>query len=293
VQPGKGHVAFGSNHGNEYEGPVAIKKLLKEIDLANVTGRIMLVPVLNPAAFRSGTRSSDADDRVNLNRAFIDGAGKVPGISGITHRIARFVRELVWPNVHVVLDLHAGGDVARFAQCASFHPIDDPQQSKLIEDTARGFGTPFVMIYQNQTPGLLPSEAENLGKITVGTELGWGRAVNRDGVRYGRQGILNAAIRHGQMRGTLIEPVAANQRKVAAVRRECYVPAPWPGHYEPLMDCGEMVSAGQTVALLHDFHRIDEEPWPVRAGASGYVLAQAWHAVVQPGQHVLVIGEEA
>jgi N-alpha-acetyl-L-2,4-diaminobutyrate deacetylase len=45
------------------------------------------------------------------------------------------------------------------------------------------------MVYQNVTPGLLPSEAERLGKITVGTELGWGRSVNPEGVRYGRQGV--------------------------------------------------------------------------------------------------------
>src|SRR5262245_46554424 len=53
AQPGKGLVAFGANHGNEYEGPVAIKHLLREIDLSNVVGRIILVPVLNPSAFRS------------------------------------------------------------------------------------------------------------------------------------------------------------------------------------------------------------------------------------------------
>src|SRR5690606_28005849 len=98
----------------------------------------------------------------------IDGAGVNPALSGITHRIARFVRERIWPHVHVVLDLHAGGAVARFALCASFHPLDDPGQSRLIEETARWFGTPLVMTYQNRTPGLLPSEAERLGKITVG-----------------------------------------------------------------------------------------------------------------------------
>src|SRR6185369_13645391 len=112
------------------------------------------------------------DDGVNLNRAFVDGAGKTAALAGITHRIAAFVRQYIWPRVHVVLDLHAGGDVARFALCASFHPVDDPLLSGKIEDTARWFGTPCVMVYQNLTPGLLPSEAERLGKITVGTELG-------------------------------------------------------------------------------------------------------------------------
>ena len=57
-KPGRGLVAFGSNHGNEYEGPVALKHLLREIDPADVLGRIILVPVLNRPAFRAGTRAS-------------------------------------------------------------------------------------------------------------------------------------------------------------------------------------------------------------------------------------------
>jgi N2-acetyl-L-2,4-diaminobutanoate deacetylase len=141
ARPGRGLVAFGSNHGNEYEGPVALKHLLGEISLADVLGRIILVPVLNPSAFHAGTRES-ADDGVNLNRAFIEGAGKTPALAGITHRIAAFVREHIWPRVHVVLDLHSGGDVARFALCASFHPLDDAEQSRQTEETARAFGMP-------------------------------------------------------------------------------------------------------------------------------------------------------
>ncbi len=126
AKSGQGLVAFGSNHGNEYEGPMAIKHLLCEIKQEDVLGRIILVPVLNVAAFPAGTRASSLDDGVNLNRAFVDGAGRTPALNGITHRIANFVREHIWPRVHVVLDLHSGGDVARFDLCASFHPIYDP-----------------------------------------------------------------------------------------------------------------------------------------------------------------------
>jgi N-alpha-acetyl-L-2,4-diaminobutyrate deacetylase len=295
VRPGQGLVAFGSNHGNEYEGPVALKHLLREIQLEAVTGRIMIVPVLNPSAFRAGTRESTPDDGVNLNRAFVEGAGVTPALSGITHRIAAFVREFIWPRVHVVLDLHSGGDVARFALCANFHPLDDPELSHKIEETARWFGTPFLMVYENLTPGLLPSEAERLGKITVGTELGWGRAVGTEGVRYGRQGVLAAAIHHGQMRG-LIEPIAhhrdGTQRKVAMVDRECFTVAPFDGHYEPVIDCGTRVRQGQTVGLLHDFDHIDMDPWPVAAGVDGYVLAQAWVAPIMRGQHILVVARD-
>lgn len=290
---GQGLVAFGSNHGNEYEGPVAIKHLLGEISLEHVQGRIILVPVLNVAAFRSGTRESVQEDGVNLNRAFVPGAGSTPALAGITHRIAAFVREFIWPNVHVVLDLHSGGDVARFALCSSYHNVDDPQQAKVIRDTARWFGTPLIMNYQNQTPGLLPSEAERLGKITVGTELGWGKAVQAVGVRYGRQGVLAASIHHGQMSGK-IEPIGhhldGTQIIVEIVERECYVPAPFEGHYEPILECGTAVRRGTTVGYLHDFDRIDLAPWPVRAQLDGVVVAQAWAAPVPRGQHILVVG---
>jgi predicted deacylase len=85
---GRGLVAFGSNHGNEYEGPVALKHLLREINPDDVLGRVVLVPVLNPSAFLAGTRESTPDDRVNLNRAFVPGAGTTPALAGITHRIA-------------------------------------------------------------------------------------------------------------------------------------------------------------------------------------------------------------
>jgi N-alpha-acetyl-L-2,4-diaminobutyrate deacetylase len=293
VQKGSGLVAFGSNHGNEYEGPVAIKRLLHEINLADVRGRIILIPVLNVAAFQAGTRESTTDDGVNLNRAFVEGAGKTPALSGITHRIVAFVRDYIWPRVHVVIDLHSGGDVARFALCANFHPLDDPAQSRAIEETARWFGTPILMVYQNQTPGLLPSEAERLGKITVGTELGWGRAVNAEGVRYARHGVLAAAIHHGQLRGQ-IEPIGhhrtGTQRVAAMVDRACFTVAPFSGHYEAILDCGQEVQAGAVIGYVHDFDHIDMAPWPAVAGVDGLIIAQAWAAPVQRGQHIVVVG---
>ena len=290
----EGIVCFGSNHGNEYEGPVVLKKLLKEIRTDDVRGRIIFIPVLNPSAFRSGTRESVLDDRVNMNRAFVADAGKVPSLSGITHRVAAFVRQWIWPRVHVVIDLHSGGDVARFALCANYHHVDDPDQSKMIEETARWFGTPALMVYQNSTPGLLPSEAERLGKITVGTELGWGKAINVDGVRYGRHGVLAAAIHHGQLRGS-IEKIAyhrdGTQMKLEMVDRDCFTVAPFDGHYEPLIDCGTPVRRGDIVGLLHDFDHIDMDPYEVRAGVDGVLLAQAWVAPVPKGQHIVVVGK--
>lgn len=294
AQPGRGLVAFGSTHGNEYEGPVALHNLLGEIRLEDVTGRILLVPVLNPAAFRTGTRDSVGDDGVNLNRAFVEGAGQVPALAGITHRIADFVRQSIWPHVHVVLDLHSGGNQIRFDICTSYHPMDDPELERQCEETARWFGTPLVMNYQNRTPGLLTSEAERLGKITIGTELGWGEAVDHRGVRYAMHGVKAAAIRQGLLRDT-IEPIAhhadGTQYKAAIVEAACYVSALFAGHYEEVLPCGTRVRRGDVVGRLHDFARLDETPWPVRAEVDGAVVGQAWGARVRQGQHILCVGQ--
>jgi N-alpha-acetyl-L-2,4-diaminobutyrate deacetylase len=57
----------GANHGDEYEGPVALFDLALGIDLSAVSGRIIIIPAMNYPAFRAGTRTSPIDGG-NMNR---------------------------------------------------------------------------------------------------------------------------------------------------------------------------------------------------------------------------------
>lgn len=293
TQPGKGLVAIGSTHGNEYEGPVAIKNVLAEVKTADVLGRLVFIPVLNVEAFRTGTRDTAGADVGNLNRAFVDGAGEESNMLGITYRLAKFIRDAIWPQVHIVLDLHSGGQVMRFSQCSSFHPIDNPELAADTLEAAKWFGVPLIMVYQNRTPGLLTSEAERLGKITVGTELGWGEAVLGSGVAYARQGILAAAIRHGLLRGE-IKPFAhhadGTQKRGAIVAAECYTAAPFDGHFEEIVRCGSDVKKGELLGRLHDFQRIDEPALPLLAPHNGVLVGTSWGARVRQGQFVTCVG---
>lgn len=111
AEAGRGVFVSGSTHGNELEGPVAIKSLLREIDIAAVRGRIVLCPVLNVAAFKAMERETPFEEPSsgNLNRAFL---GKEKG--NYTARVADFVNRLLFPHVHVVYDIHSGGRVGRF-----------------------------------------------------------------------------------------------------------------------------------------------------------------------------------
>jgi N-alpha-acetyl-L-2,4-diaminobutyrate deacetylase len=113
---GKTVVAIGGTHGNEYEGPVGLKHLVRELEAeALIAGRLIVIPVLNVPAFQAARRESPLDGG-NMNRAF---PGRADGT--ITSRIARFVSNEVLPRADIVIDIHAAGDTYEIARCASFH----------------------------------------------------------------------------------------------------------------------------------------------------------------------------
>ncbi len=283
---GEGILAIGSTHGDEYEGPVALKRLLHEIDLERVDGRLILAPVLNPPAFEAGVRDTPSDG-VNLNRAF---PGSAQG--SLTFQIADLVERFLFPHVNVVLDIHSGGLVARFPLLAEFHAVEDPGRRHDFEEAARGFGTRFVQIYQNRTPGLLTSRAEELGKITIGTELGWGRGLFARGVGCARRGVLSAARRHRQWRGDLEAPLFDREEQILVDTSsfESGLLAPAGGIFEPSVDLGDWVDEGDLLGFLHNFDRLGEEPVALAAPHDGFIICQSVQARVFAGQVVCLVG---
>ncbi|HXJ37739.1 MAG TPA: succinylglutamate desuccinylase/aspartoacylase family protein, partial [Bryobacteraceae bacterium] len=64
-----GAAIFGGTHGNEWEGQVTVKRLAHDLDPAEISGRVILVPQLSESACVANTRISPLDG-VNMNRAF-------------------------------------------------------------------------------------------------------------------------------------------------------------------------------------------------------------------------------
>jgi predicted deacylase len=184
--------------------------------------------------------------------------------------------------------------VARFAPLASLHQVSDPRQRRAMEETARGFGTRFTLIYQNATAGLLTSAAENLGKITLGGEFGWGRALQADGVSMAKQGVLLAAIHHGQLGGEAPQNrhyAASEQILVDSSNPESSILSPFDGHFEPSIGQGQHVTREQGIGFLHDFNRLDDPPVGIVAPHDGYVLSLAWNARVAGGQTIAQVAK--
>ncbi len=288
--PGKTVAVFGGTHGNEYEGQVGVWKLALDLDPELLAGRVILMPRLCTPACDANLRQSPLDG-VNMNRAF---PGDPRG--SITYRIAHFVTSEVLNRADVVLDIHSGGRILRFPFVSSFHEVPDPAQQREMADAARLWDTPFVMVYAKaMASGLLTDEAEAMGKITIGTELGWGEATIRQGVKHAEVGVRNTLRRYGLLEGELERArpaVSEPTRIVRAVNLEDYVPAPISGVYEPEAEPGDPVTAGQLVGRLYDFDYAGSRPLEIRAPRDGWLLVVPFAAQVEKGQTIVVVAEE-
>jgi predicted deacylase len=291
ARPGPTIVAIGGTHGDEYEGPVGLKNLIHELDPAQLmSGRLIVIPVLNVPAFRAARRDSPLDGQ-NMNRVF---PGDADGT--ITERIARFVTDEVLARADIVIDLHAGGAGFEIIRCMSFHQVADPESYAAFRETALLFGTPFVMVYTSgMGSGLLTEEAEAMGKVTIGSELGFGASTDLAGVRWAQQGVRNVMRRYGLLDEPIVDltpPGLDRQRVVSATDIDRYVTAPVSGISEPLVSLGAFVREGQSVARIHDFERIDEPPVEILADGVGYVMCRKFRAATEQGEVVMVIAEE-
>jgi N2-acetyl-L-2,4-diaminobutanoate deacetylase len=72
-------LVLAGNHGDEYQGQIAIMKLARELTLEMVTGRIILIPSLNFAAARAATRLSPVDGFCQRDAGHVRPSGEARG----------------------------------------------------------------------------------------------------------------------------------------------------------------------------------------------------------------------
>lgn len=286
-----GLAVFGGTHGNEWEGQVAVKRLCQELNPAEICGRVILMPQLSESACAANQRVSPLD-QVNMNRAF---PGSARGT--ISYRISNFVKTRVFPQVRIVVDIHAGGREGGFALCTSFHPVPDPAQRAEIEQAAALFDTPFMLIYSSQmASGLLTDEAEADGKIAIGGEFGFGEGVNPKGVLHAFEGVNNLMRHYGMLPGPIvrIDPLRPSPPRLVDARNlDDYVPCPKAGVWEPVVTLGQDVEQGQLLGRVHDFSDHSAGALELRAHRAGVLLMMNATAMCQKGVTLYVIAKDA
>lgn len=272
----------GGNHGDEYEGPIALQELAWEIDAADINGRVIIVPYMNYPAFRSGTRVSPID-QVNLNRAF---PGKPDGT--VSQKIANYFNDVLVPLADVVLDYHSGGKTLDFLPYAAAHYLEDATQQTACVEAVKAFAAPYsMMMLEIDSVGMFDTAVENQGKVFVTTELGGGGTATARSAEIAIRGAKNVLRHAGILAGEIDIPGPSQMLDMPG--EDCFHFATRDGLLHPLADLGDEVKKGQPIAKIWPSDRSGIAPENVLANRDGIIAARHFPGLVQAGDCLAVI----
>lgn len=269
---------MGGNHGDEYEGQILVAQLLREIEPQWVQGQLIFLPMANFPAADAGLRTSPLDGG-NLNRSFPGDPQGEP-----TAVIADYIEHTLLSRAQYLLDFHSGGSslIYHGANMLAIEPRNADENSRLRAALA-AFGMPRAFLHP-ENPLHSASAARRQGALSIVTELGGAGIVQLQLLQEARAGVLHLLGEIGVLDGPLVPAAPPGETRFYRVAgAPHYVYAYERGVYEPLVQLGQQVSAGQPAARIHFPDTPLREPVTVSFEAEGEVVCQRAMAAVQRG----------
>ena len=285
VKNGEGPTTLltGGNHGDEYEGPIALFDLARTLKAEDVAGRVIILPAMNYPAFVSGTRTSPID-KGNMNRSF---PGRPDGT--VTEKIADYFQRELLPLADIVLDFHSGGKTLDFLPFCAAHILPDKEQEARSFELVDAFCAPYSMkMLEIDAVGMYDTAAEEMGKIFITTELGGGGTATAKSAGIAKQGVTNVLRRAGILKGG-DRSAAGRTQWLDMPDGNCFSFAEDAGLIEPLVDMGDSVVAGQVVARIHPIGKTGALPSDVCTKMDGILCARHFPGLVKAGDCVAVV----
>ena len=273
---------IGGNHGDEYEGQIALSKLAAALETDQVSGRIIIVPAVNLPAAMSGTRTSPLDGG-NLNRLF---PGHPDG--GPTSAIAHYLESVLLPFADIAIDLHSGGASLEYLSCALIRDVGSAEHMAKTFALARAFGAKYTQLSDGGNQGAertFHSAADRAGALILTAELGGGARVSQEALLQAEEGIRRIL--------ALIKVVAGDPLQGAEVTgiyrgsgSGSYVLAPQGGIFEPLHPLATVVDKGELAGFLHHVDTPLLKPTPILFAASGMIISMRARGLTSRGDCV-------
>ncbi len=283
VRNGAGPTALltGANHGDEYEGPIALQSLAFELKASKINGTVIIVPYMNYPAFRGAMRISPLDG-LNMNRIF---PGKPDGTP--TEKIADYFLTKLVPLADIVLDFHSGGKSLDFIPFAAAHLLDDKVQQTACIEAMNAFGAPYSMTLREiDAVGMFDTAVEQAGKIFVSTELGGGGSASARSVGIAKRGAENLLKHIGILPGPITKGKSTH---IDATGGDCFHFSPCDGMLELLVDLGEEVSEGDDIAHIWSLDRTGVAPSIVQSTQTGILAARHFPGLIKTGDCLAVV----
>jgi predicted deacylase len=256
------------NHGDEWEGQIGLGNLIRALEPEDIKGRLVILPSANFPAAMAGQRTSPIDDG-NLNRSF---PGNPEGT--ITQQIAYWIEHALLPGFDYGFDFHSGGSSLTYIPSALAARFDDAARMAKVTGMLKAFGAPVSYLASIPQGGgrTFTSACYRQGVLSMGTELGGGGLVTPGSLKVAEDGMRRLLAHIGLLQGGVPAPTPTRLTEVGG--DEYYVYASDGGLFEPLVDLGAEVKAGQPAARIHFHHTPWREPEIVPFKRAGLVLCK-------------------
>jgi uncharacterized protein len=299
AKPGKVLALVSGAHGTEYVSIIAIEKLIAAIDPAQLSGTVILIPLINIQSFEQKVPHVNPIDHKSMNRFY---PGKPDGTQ--TERASYLITREVVDRCDYLIDYHGGDLDESLRPYAYWGATGRAEQDRISKQMVLAFGLDHIIIWSERPADpaatrYLDNTASVHGKPSIVVEAGHAGTVESDDLALLVNGTFSA------MRALKMYPGDAHPIEnpvwlekvvdVIAFTPEAGFAAIAPGDtsihsgiWYPLVKRGTYVSAGMQLGTVTDFFgKIIAEP---RSPVSGVILHVNAVPSLKSGENIADIG---
>lgn len=289
---GPGCLITSGSHGDEYEGQIVASRLAREIEPDDVAGSVFILPNANLPACLAGTRLSPLDQG-NLNLAFPGETGGEP-----TTQLAAFIEAQLLPRQSLWIDLHSGGRSLRYRPMPAVHLSSDAALNRRTIEALQAFGATDNLIFVVQESRSASVAAQRQDVVYLYGEFGGGGPICTPGVRIAYDGAVAVLRFIGCLSGGASSDSGRRQRFLIVSgddfrdTRRLYAFARSPGIFEPRLQLGDMVKAGDVIGWVQPIGSPMHDPEVVSAETDGVLVCLRGDPLVENGDCLAHLARE-
>ncbi len=270
-------------HGTEYVSIIAVEKLIGDLDPAQISGTVILLPLVNIASFEQKVPHVNPIDNKSMNRFY---PGKADGTQ--TERASFLITKQVVDRCDYLIDYHGGDLDESLRPYAYWAPTGRDAQDRISRQMVLAFGLDHIIIWRERPTDInatryLDNTASVRGKPSIVVEAGHAGTVESDDVALLFNGTLST------MRALKMLPGDSHPiENPVWLEKLVDVISDGPGMWYPLVKRGTYVEAGMKLGYVTDyFGRVILE---ARAPAAGVILHLNAVPSLKKGDNIADIG---
>jgi predicted deacylase len=283
AKPGKVLALVSGAHGTEYTSIIAIERLIGALDPAQISGIVILVPLVNIASFEQKVPHVNPIDNKSMNRFY---PGKADGTQ--TERASFLITKQIIDRCDYLIDYHGGDLDESLRPYAYWGPTGHDAQDRISKEMVLAFGLDHIIIWRERPTDpaatrYLDNTASVHGKPSIVVEAGYAGTTETDDIALLVNGTLSTMRALKLLPGDphpIENPVWLD--KIVDVLGEQL------GIFYPLVKRGAYVEAGMKLGYVTDFYgKIIAEP---RAPVAGVILHVNALPTLRKGDNIANIG---